>query len=242
MTHAAKQIETQDTEESLDFSVAMHVGFGGENHGRYMKLATCIALYLVLFILWMPGFQLSPKVYKAHQEETRVERRKVLRPPPEKPLVQTQTRNRKARKVPMPDLSPLEPEPQIAATAIDVPQPTLTADDWEIGIPDAPPRRQSIAIAGTPGVDPPVFTKRVPPEYPQQGVAIRLQGYVILQAILRKDGSVDAIEVLRGLGRGKFGFERAAIASLRKWEFVPGSVDGQPADVRMNLRVDFILN
>ena len=71
------------------------------------------------------------------------------------------------------------------------PEPeVLPTDDWEIGIPDGPPEPQgdTIARVGEVGVEPPVFTKRVSPNYPEKAVKIRLQGYVILEAILRKDG------------------------------------------------------
>jgi protein TonB len=91
------------------------------------------------------------------------------------------------------------------------------------------------------GVEPPVFTKKVTPDYPDKAVKIRLQGYVILEAILRKDGSVDDIKILRGLGKGKFGFEEAAAQALKAWQFLPGKVNGKPADVRMTLKIDFVL-
>ena len=70
---------------------------------------------------------------------------------------------------------------------------------------------------------------------------IRLQGYVILEAILRKDGSVDDIKVLRGLGKGKFGFEEEAAKALQQCEFLPGKVNNKAADVRMTLKIDFVL-
>lgn len=242
MAQPIEQPRVLEPENRQDFSVAMHVGFGHEENGKAMKLAICIALYTVLALLWMPGFRFSDKVYVLDQTETQLERRKVLKPPPEKPVQHVETKATKAKKVPMPDRNPLNHAPTINAVAVDERVELLITDEWALDLPDGPPQTTRIAEVGAPGVDAPVIIKRVPPNYPQKGVAIRLQGYVILQAILRKDGSVDAIEVLRGLGRGKFGFEKAAIASLRKWTFIPGMLDGQPTDVRMNLRVDFILN
>ena len=159
-------------------------------------------------------------------------------------MQQVQARKQKARKVPMPDTTPDEPEPVIALSDIVIPEPEMVpTEEWSFGIPDGVPSPpQSIAMVGEAGVSAPVFTKKVPPHYPPAGVQVRLQGYVILKAILRKTGVVENIEVLRGLGRGKFGFEDEAIASLKKWTFLPGEVNGHPADVSMNLRVDFIIN
>ncbi len=53
---------------------------------------------------------------------------------------------------------------------------------------------------------------------------------------------MDDVHVLRGLGKGKFGFEESAITALKKWEFQPGKVDGVPSDVRMTLKIDFVLH
>jgi len=235
---------TRTNPVDLEPSVTMQVAFPDHANKGYTKLAFCIALYLVLALIWMPGFDFGDPVYTAAGEDSAPMRRKVLRPPPEKPIETVTRKTKKAKKVPMPDTTPDEPEPLIAYSPIAAPS-TVETDDWEIGIPNGPPANgsgESVAAVGDAGVDPPIFTKKVPPRYPEAGVQVRLQGYVILQAILRKTGIVDDIQVLRGLGRGKFGFEEEAIASLQKWEFLPGKVNGEPADVRMNLRVDFIIH
>ena len=70
---------------------------------------------------------------------------------------------------------------------------------------------------------------------------VKLQGYVILEAILGKDGDIRDIKVLRGLGKGRFGFEDAATEALKKWQFLPGRLHGKPSDVRMTLKIDFVL-
>jgi protein TonB len=127
------------------------------------------------------------------------------------------------------------------------PEPeVLFTDDWEIGIPDdgaipEPPVQESIARVGQVGVEPPVFTAKVVPQYPRLGMQVKVEGYVILEAILRKDGHIDDIKVLRPLAKGKLGFEEEAIKALKKWKFLPGKVNERPADVRMTLKVDFQL-
>ena len=98
-----------------------------------------------------------------------------------------------------------------------------------------------MARVGQVGVEAPIFTRQTPPVYPDKGLLVRLEGYVLLEAILRKDGEIDDITVLRGLGKGKFGFEEAAIAALSQWEFIPGVFNDKPTDVRMTLKVDFKL-
>ena len=92
------------------------------------------------------------------------------------------------------------------------------------------------------GVEPPIIIKRVMPLYPPKAVKIKITGYVILEAVLRRDGSVSDIKILRGLAQGKFGFEEAAADAVRQWEFLPGKVNGQNADVMMNLKIDFMIS
>jgi len=223
-------------------SPMMEMAFADAGGGREMRIGLCIALYLVLAILWMPGFSFNSRVYTVDRVESKPQKRKVLKPPPEKPLERVKTQEKIAKKVPMPDMTPDEPEPVVEPEPPPEPE-VLPTDDWEIGIPDGPPEPQgdTIARVGQVGVEPPVFTKKVSPKYPDRAVKIKLQGYVILEAILRKDGAVDDIKVLRGLGKGKFGFEEEAIEALRRWEFLPGKVNGNPADVRMTLKIDFVL-
>lgn len=207
-----------------------------------MRYAFCFALYGLLCALW---FVQLPDPRHPAQRNSRpavAPPRAMLAPPVEMPLRKPPTQALRARAAVHADNAVAPIGPVIEPLAIATELSPVDEEDWLIEPPEAPSPTDDVLIAGTPGVREPVFTRRVQPMYPPQGAAMRLQGYVILQAILRRDGTVDAIEVLRGLGKGKFGFEREAISSLRKWRFIPGSYNGQPADVRMNLRVDFVLN
>jgi TonB family protein len=238
----AENLGNMDFQDGKDHSAVMEMAFADAGQDKNMRLSFCIALYTVLAIIWMPGFSFGDKVFDVTKAENKPQKRKVLKPPPEKPLEQVKTKDKKAKKMPMPDLTPDEPEPVVEPDPPPEPE-VLPTDDWEIGIPDGPPEPQgdTIARVGEVGVEPPVFTKKVQPNYPERAIKIRLQGYVILEAILRKDGNVDDIKVLRGLGKGKFGFEEEAANALKKWEFLPGKVNGRNADVRMTLKIDFVL-
>ncbi len=207
-----------------------------------LRLAFCIALYALLCIFWFPLRSDSRPTVLPRTRPNSAPPRKVLVPPAAMPISKPPTRTLKTRAAISAEPIAMEIGPNIEPLTIASEQRFLDDEEWPIELPEAPSPTDEVLVAGTPGVVEPVFTRRVQPEYPKQGESMRLQGYVILQAILRRDGTVDAIEVLRGLGKGKFGFEREAISSLRKWRFIPGSYNGEPADVRMNLRVDFVLN
>jgi len=233
-------------EHNADESEIMHAAFDTRASNRYYRIAWCAALYLVLGLLWMPEIRGDGKIHRVSSLDNQPVKRKVLRPPPEKPIEVVKTTEKKARKVPMPDATPDEPEPFIPPEP--PPQPDVVwTDDWEIGIPDAPPappsgQEETIARVGEIGVEPPVITQRVLPDYPTKAMKVKMTGYVILEAVLRKDGNITDIKVLRQLGRGKFGFEEAAITALRKWQFLPGKVNNHPADVMMTLKIDFTIS
>jgi hypothetical protein len=62
---------------------------------------------------------------------------------------------------------------------------------------------------------------------------------LLIQAVVRKNGSVDVIRVLRGLG---YGLDESAVSTIsQKWRFAPGTLDGIPVDVIANIEVSFRL-
>jgi periplasmic protein TonB len=61
---------------------------------------------------------------------------------------------------------------------------------------------------------------------------------VVLSAIVRKDGSIEILKVVRGLG---LGLDENAIQALRQWKFRPGMRNGVPVDVALNIEVNFSL-
>jgi TonB family protein len=88
------------------------------------------------------------------------------------------------------------------------------------------------------GVSPPAVLSRVEPQYSEEARKARYQGTVVLEAIVRKDGTVDILRVVRSLG---FGLDENAIDALKKWRFRPGTKGGVPVDVALNIEVNFNL-
>ncbi len=213
-----------------------------QQDAQRIRLAFCIALYGILFLIWFAPLPSRHRAAMGEQRQAAAPRHAVLVPPVDRPDL-VMPRPQQHARLPVPLEQPVSAaEPIIEPFAVEVEHGPAEEEDWFVETPAAPSPTDQVLIVGTPGLQEPVITKRVKPSYPPQGAAMRLQGYVVLQAILRRDGSVDEVEVLRGLGKGKFGFEREAISSLLKWRFIPGSYNGEPADVRMNLRFDFVLD
>ena len=89
------------------------------------------------------------------------------------------------------------------------------------------------------GVKPPVPLQQPLPAYTPEARAARVEGIVVVQAVIRKDGTVDSFKVLRSLG---YGLDESAISTIAtKWRFSPGTLDGAPVDVMANIEVAFRL-
>jgi TonB family protein len=89
------------------------------------------------------------------------------------------------------------------------------------------------------GVKAPVAVSQPLPAYTEEGRKARAEGIVLIQAIIRKDGTVDSFKVLRGLG---YGLDESAINTIAtKWRFKPGTYNGAPVDVQANIEVSFRL-
>jgi protein TonB len=88
------------------------------------------------------------------------------------------------------------------------------------------------------GVTPPTILSRVEPQYSEEARKARYQGTVVLEAIVKRDGTVDILRVVRSLG---FGLDENAIQALKQWRFKPGLRNGVPVDVALNIEVNFNL-
>jgi protein TonB len=77
------------------------------------------------------------------------------------------------------------------------------------------------------------------PLYPELARRTRMQGTVILEAVINRDGLVEDIRVLKPLG---YGLTESAIEAVRKWRFSPATLDGNPVAVYYTLTVNFRLN
>src|SRR5208282_4872720 len=75
----------------------------------------------------------------------------------------------------------------------------------------------------------------VDPVYPPEGLAQRLHGAVVLQAVVGRDGSVEDLKIVRGY----FVLGRAAIAAVKQWRFQPYNINGHAAATQTTITVNF---
>jgi TonB family protein len=82
----------------------------------------------------------------------------------------------------------------------------------------------------------PVALKKIDPKYPPTLISEHVEGEVILYAILRGDGSVDSIQLVRGLDEQ---LDANAMNALSQWKFRPASKQGSPVDLEAIVHIPF---
>lgn len=76
------------------------------------------------------------------------------------------------------------------------------------------------------------------PVFPPAAWDARFTGSVLLEMSVLEDGRVGEVAVL-DCTRPKVGFEEAAIAAVKQWQFEPGQENGQPIEVTTRLKLNF---
>jgi TonB family protein len=91
------------------------------------------------------------------------------------------------------------------------------------------------SVAG--GVLAPVPEKQTVPPYTAEARKAGIEGTLELQGIIRKDGSIDRVRIVRGLGHG---LDESALRLITsEWRFRPGTLNGSPVDVRATIEIRF---
>ena len=93
---------------------------------------------------------------------------------------------------------------------------------------------------GGPGVTSPQVLFEKKPEYTADATRARVQGTVLIEAVVRQDGTVTGVRIVRSLDP-QFGLDQKAIDAVREWRFRPGSRFGKPVSVRIFIELTFTL-
>ena len=94
--------------------------------------------------------------------------------------------------------------------------------------------------AGTPGVSLPTVVRQVAPNYTSEALANRIQGTVVVAAVVLSNGTVGDVTVTQSLDT-RFGLDAQAVLSAKQWVFNPGMKDGVAVAVRVTIEFTFTL-
>lgn len=100
--------------------------------------------------------------------------------------------------------------------------------------PPAPPTRP-VLISG--GVSQGLLIQQVRPAYPALAIAARVQGPVILTAIISRGGTIENLRLVSGHPM----LVQAAVDAVRQWRYRPYLLNGAPVEVETQITVNFTL-
>jgi TonB family protein len=92
-----------------------------------------------------------------------------------------------------------------------------------------------IRVSG--GITAGMLISKVDPVYPPEAKAARVQGAVVLKAIISKEGTIKQVEVVSGPPE----LTRAAIDAVHQWTYKPYLMNGEPVEVQTTITVNFSL-
>ena len=90
------------------------------------------------------------------------------------------------------------------------------------------------------GVISPRLIQEVKPGYTGEAMRAKIQGVVVMEAVVLPDGSIGNVHITRSLDP-TFGLDQEAIKTVKKWRFAPGTRFGQPVPVLVEIEMTFTL-
>ena len=87
------------------------------------------------------------------------------------------------------------------------------------------------------GVSRGLLVSRVEPQYPAMAKTARVQGQVVLQAIISREGTIENLRVISGHPM----LIQSAIEAVKQWRYKPYLLNGEPVEVETEILVDFRL-
>lgn len=86
------------------------------------------------------------------------------------------------------------------------------------------------------GIERPRLIREIKADYSEDARRRGITGEVILEIVVRRDGSVGDVKVVRGLG---WGLDERAVQAVSQWGFAPAQRQGTPVDVIVEVAVEF---
>lgn len=240
-TPAPKPAEAASDEELLDPQTRLLLGVE-EDDQRLLRRAIGFAaiFHVVLLLITFPDLSRPEKLREAGPQKIYVVQQVRFKPPAAAP--KQEIPKKKTKKIPIPDPTPDDPEP-IPVEELDLPEVEPSVIDVAaFGIPDAPPSTGTGTADGPiylgAGITPPVKLVFPQPRYTEEARQARIQGTVILQAVIDREGNVGEVLIIKGL---PLGLDDSAIETVQNWKFKPALRGAEPVAVYLNLMINFSL-
>jgi TonB family protein len=125
---------------------------------------------------------------------------------------------------------------EILPVHVNMPNLTSIAGSWILNCAQLDDGSGGPAFKNQGELSGPVPIDKVDPKYPQAVIEQHIDGEVVLYAIIRKDGSVDSIQIVRKLDPR---LDKNSMEALARWKFRPGTRAGVPVDMEAVVHIPF---
>jgi TonB family protein len=126
---------------------------------------------------------------------------------------------------------------QVYTLHVNMPNMTSISGSWIVNFAELDEAESGPFTQGTGSeLTAPVALRKVDPKYPPELRKANVEGEVILYAIIRKDGSVDSIQLVRSVDPG---LDANAMEALAQWKFRPAQKHGEPVDLEAVVHIPF---
>jgi len=100
------------------------------------------------------------------------------------------------------------------------------------------PSTKPLRVRVSANVSQALLIKTVPPQYPKDARKARIQGAVVLKALIDKEGNVEDVTLISGDPK----LAPAAIDAVKQWRYKPYLLNGEPVWVETQVTVNFTLS
>jgi TonB family protein len=119
---------------------------------------------------------------------------------------------------------------------VNMPNLNSATGSWILNFSELLADPSSRRVAAGDDVASPVAVKKVDPKYPPTLVAEHVEGEVILYAVIRRDGTVDSIQLVKGVDEQ---LDENAMHAFAQWKFRPAEKQGETVDLEVIVHIPF---
>jgi TonB family protein len=109
-----------------------------------------------------------------------------------------------------------------------------------LGLPSSRSGKSQAAEVKDRGIVPPSVVSETKPSYTQAAMDAKIEGDVVMSTVVTPEGQPSETRVTKSLD-AKYGLDQAAVTALAQWRFSPGTRDGTPVPVRVDVMMRFTL-
>ena len=118
---------------------------------------------------------------------------------------------------------------------VNMPNLNSATGSWILNFSELSANTQGPHLASS-DVSAPGPIRKVDPKYPPTLIKEHVEGEVVLYAVIRSDGTVDSIQLVRGIDDQ---LDANAMQALSQWRFRPATKQGAPVDLEAIVHIPF---